>query len=457
MEASIYVEMSGMSDEDMAEIQPILDMINASSISISQRMMVNEEQTLVKGAIEMMLNSPMGPMPMGIWLDVNVTDDDLYFEEIIQLPPMLTQEIPEMAGKDYMLLSSDVMNETMGIDYSGIMEMSFGFQEEMEDLVEEFMDNWDYSGNDLRYVGKDTLDGESVKVYELDMNDEELKDWLRYFVEFSIEEGYLSTFMEGYMGLVSEAIPEDGDEPELAMIQNSIDAFLSDEGQAELLILVEEFFDTLDEIELLNADGIEITYMIDDDGYLVATEGTIGLSINPKEFSEAFGQTWTMEEEPVIDVTITFSDRITEINAIDEIEFPELTLANSIDFYDVVNEEMDAMKVLVDEKRVYYDEQPRMESGRTLVPLRKTAEALDMQVSWDDATQTVTAEKEGKVIKLKINEDTVYVNGEAVKIDVPARIVNGRTLIPLRFIGENLDSGVEWDAPNNAVWITTMQ
>lgn len=457
MEASIYIEISGMSDEDMAEIEPILGMINDSSLSMSQRMMVNEEQTMVKGAIEMQLNSPLGPMPFNIWLDVNMSDDDFSIEEIIQLPPQLMAEIPEMAGKDYMVINTEVLNEAMGMDYSNIMDMALGFEEEMETLIEEFMDNWDYSENHLSYVGRETLEGESVKVYELNMDDEEIKAWLQYFVEYSIEEGHMSTFMEGYFGMLKEAMPEMEGEAELDMIQDSIDAFMSEEGQEELLSVIEEFFDTLDEVTVLNDDGIEITYMIDSDGYLVATEGSIGLSINPKEYSEAFGQTWTMEEEPVIEVTITFSDRISEINAIEEIEFPELTLANSVDFYDLINEDMDAMKVLIDDKRVYYDEQPRMENGRTLVPLRKTAEALDMQVSWDDATQTVTAMKQGKEIKLKINDDTVYVNGEAVKIDVPARIVNGRTLIPLRFIGENLDSGVAWDAPNNAVWITTMQ
>ncbi len=461
MEAKVSVEISGMSDEDMADIQPILNIINASSITMSQKLITNEDQTMVKGRIDMNLMSIMGDMPFTIWMDIDLSGSDLTFEEIVKLPSQLTAEIPELEGKEYIAIRSNVLDDTLGIDYSGIMESSLEFEADMEDMVAEFMQDWDYSGNYLSNTGRGTLDGETVKIYNLKMNDEEAKDWLNYFMTFIIDEGYFTSFMEGYVGLIEQSMPQlemgSEDAVEIQEFEEIIKMYSSDETKEEMLEAIDEFFDMIDDVNILDEDGIDITYKIDSEGYLVATEGTIGLSLDVKEFSEAIDEPWTMEEEPEINVVLTFNDRISNINAVEEIEFPELTLDNSLDLYDMMSDTMDEMKVLVNNERVYYDELPRMESGRTLVPLRKTAEAMDMQVTYDDATRTVTASKEGTEIKLTIDQDTVYVNGEAVKIDVPARMINGRTLIPLRFIGENLDSEVQWDAPNNAVWITKMQ
>lgn len=90
--------------------------------------------------------------------------------------------------------------------------------------------------------------------------------------------------------------------------------------------------------------------------------------------------------------------------------------------------------VLLNGKKIEFDVAPAIESGRTLVPVRAIFEELGMEVSYDDGA--IAAKKEGLAIDLSVDSDIAFVNGEQKTLDVPSRIVDSRTLVPLRFIGE---------------------
>ncbi len=105
-------------------------------------------------------------------------------------------------------------------------------------------------------------------------------------------------------------------------------------------------------------------------------------------------------------------------------------------------------------KMLAFDQQPVIENGRTLVPLRVIFEELGAGVVWDDATQTVTATKDGTEISLTIGSNTMYVNGEAKTLDVAAKVINGRTMVPARAVAESLDCYVDWIAQLNTVNIS---
>ena len=118
--------------------------------------------------------------------------------------------------------------------------------------------------------------------------------------------------------------------------------------------------------------------------------------------------------------------------------------------------------VIVDNKSVTFDTQPFIENGRTLVPIRAIAEAAGMEVEYDWESHIVTITKTDKVLKipldpdnqyvdgkthivtLKLDDDIATVNGSKVKLDVPARTVGGRTVVPLRFVSESMDMDVIW-------------
>ncbi|MBS3986048.1 MAG: hypothetical protein KGZ66_10675 [Selenomonadales bacterium] len=102
-------------------------------------------------------------------------------------------------------------------------------------------------------------------------------------------------------------------------------------------------------------------------------------------------------------------------------------------------------RVLINNAPLQFDVPPVIEQGRALVPMRAIFEALGATVHWDEATRTVTAYRRESAIVLVIGSRTAWVNGPSRTLDVAPGIVNGRTLVPLRFVAEALGAEVTWD------------
>ncbi|NLD46481.1 MAG: MBL fold metallo-hydrolase [Clostridiaceae bacterium] len=81
---------------------------------------------------------------------------------------------------------------------------------------------------------------------------------------------------------------------------------------------------------------------------------------------------------------------------------------------------------------------------------------MGAEVSWDQNTQTATAVKDSIKVVLKIGSVSPTINGQIVNLDVPAKIVNGRTLAPLRFVGEAFGGTVEWNQASQLISITSV-
>ena len=100
---------------------------------------------------------------------------------------------------------------------------------------------------------------------------------------------------------------------------------------------------------------------------------------------------------------------------------------------------------------------PTQVNGRTMVPLRGIFESLGAQVNWDADTSTITATKDATEVQLSIGNPRATVNGRAVQLDAPAIILNGATMVPLRFVSEALGADVKWFQATQTVSITTGQ
>jgi hypothetical protein len=110
-------------------------------------------------------------------------------------------------------------------------------------------------------------------------------------------------------------------------------------------------------------------------------------------------------------------------------------------------------KVYVDDVEVEFDQEPVIIANRTVVPLRAIFEALGAEITWDNKTRTVTATKDGVTITLKIGEKSATKNGEKVELDQEAVALNGRTMVPVRFIGESFDTEVVWDQETGGIYV----
>lgn len=114
------------------------------------------------------------------------------------------------------------------------------------------------------------------------------------------------------------------------------------------------------------------------------------------------------------------------------------------------------VSVVVDGEQIHFrGEQPTEVNGRVLVPLRGIFERLGATVDWDPSTQTVTARRNGIRVRLTIGNMDASVNRESVHMDVPATVIEGDTMVPLRFVSEALGAYVNWDQADHEVDITS--
>lgn len=117
----------------------------------------------------------------------------------------------------------------------------------------------------------------------------------------------------------------------------------------------------------------------------------------------------------------------------------------------------DEVTVVIDGVKQSYDVPPIIIEGRTMVPLRGIFEALGAEIEWNDETRTVTATKDGVEIVLTIGVKTATVNGQPKELDQAGVLMNGRTMVPARFIAEAMDADVIWDEDTKTVDIQSKQ
>ena len=92
------------------------------------------------------------------------------------------------------------------------------------------------------------------------------------------------------------------------------------------------------------------------------------------------------------------------------------------------------------------------DSGHTMVPVRGLAGILNAEVTWDSKSRTVTVRQGEHILFLTVGVQTAIVDGEYVPLEAPAVIIEGRTMVPLRFLAEALGWTVHWE--NRTVYVT---
>ena len=114
------------------------------------------------------------------------------------------------------------------------------------------------------------------------------------------------------------------------------------------------------------------------------------------------------------------------------------------------------LSIVIDGETVASDTEPQITAeGRTIVPLRVISEQLGAEVDWDGETKTVTVKKDAETLKLTIGDKYMKADENEIELDSPAQIVNERTMVPLRAISESFGCKVDWDAETKTVVINT--
>ncbi len=112
--------------------------------------------------------------------------------------------------------------------------------------------------------------------------------------------------------------------------------------------------------------------------------------------------------------------------------------------------------LVINNQTIDYSPGPQIIEGRTLVPIRVISETLGADVVWDEQERTVSVKKEGRSVLLHIESHLVNYKEEGFDydvIDVPPKIIESRTFVPLRLISNVLGADINWDGRTRTVEI----
>lgn len=109
--------------------------------------------------------------------------------------------------------------------------------------------------------------------------------------------------------------------------------------------------------------------------------------------------------------------------------------------------------IMIKGKHIKFDTPPVIKDGRTLIPVKALSEAFGAEVKWISAERKVIITKGDIEIVLKLDSNKIYVNGVEKTIDVPASSINSRTVVPMRFIVEQLGLKVNWNRDSKDIEI----
>lgn len=106
------------------------------------------------------------------------------------------------------------------------------------------------------------------------------------------------------------------------------------------------------------------------------------------------------------------------------------------------NFKLDGMEIQLDRNAPSLS--PVITDGRTMLPARSLVEFMGGIVEWTASSKKVTITYKDRRVELVVGSSTAHIDGRAVKLDVAPQLINGFTMVPLRFVAEALDCEVSW-------------
>lgn len=364
MESSTELKMSmdliGASEEELQEASQMLSLVNNSSITINQKTQQDKEK--IKGQVD--LNIDLGGMitNTSVWVDADTSIDNFKLKEIIKLPPILMMSMPEEdMEKEYFVLDFEELMQEVNeersqeenIDISQLRDLvkfNNEFKKKFNEFLKEFAKDLDFDEKIIKYKGIDRVDGASVKVYELRIDDKTFKRFIKQVAYELIESDSSKELLHEYFTYIEESIGniDSANQEELEELKGYSELFnegISKEEKEELLKNIDEVFESFKDIQIIGEKGIVIQLKINKKGYIVNTSGNINIAFDAEAFNEYSneGEDILVEQEtiPTMDINIEFDSKITNINKDIYIKFPKTTSDNSINYMEVIKAEQE--------------------------------------------------------------------------------------------------------------------
>lgn len=182
----------------------------------------------------------------------------------------------------------------------------------------------------------------------------------------------------------------------------------------------------------------EYYYTLDDSYFKLSKDGVYYVSYELPEQFRAWGTVVVTEDGD----DFVIQSGIYQLRAPKDMVYSKLEEETAESIYVVFNDNLLA-----------FETTPVIEDGSTLVPMRFLFEQMGADVEWNQETQTATATLDNTAVTFAIDDIEAAVNNTPTTMDVPARLINDKTMVPLRFLSEEMGFDVSWDAESRTAII----
>lgn len=345
MEMTFTFETEGFSEEEQMVLQQISAMLNNAKVKTHQRQVLNEEQTVVKAEMNTIMDFGGMTMDMGLWVDMDLTEDEQKMVEIIKMPQMLMSFIsPEDPAKEYIVydLGEMMKAEDVELNFAEIMEFSKELQPKLAEFMKEIQKDFKPGFKVVTQKDDKVVNGKKLEIYEVKLDDATLKELVKYAVNYSLEDEKTLEFFKEYMDAVMSMgmIPEEERE---AAEKEIAEGFKEFENQIpEMKEKFNEFMEKYKDVEILGDKGIVVEYGIDDKGYIVHEAGNMDLKIDLGKIAEVLEE--DTEMQGIIKLGVDFKSEYYNINnKIIRVNIPKVNENNSLNMMDIMEQQMEAI------------------------------------------------------------------------------------------------------------------
>lgn len=345
MEMTFTFETEGFSEEEQMVLQQISAMLNNAKVKTHQRQVLNEEQTVVKAEMNTIMDFGGMTMDMGLWVDMDLTEDEQKMVEIIKMPQMLMSFIsPEDPAKEYIVydLGEMMKAEDVELNFAEIMEFSKELQPKLAEFMKEIQKDFKPGFKVVTQKDDKVVNGKKLEIYEVKLDDATLKELVKYAINYSLEDEKTLEFFKEYMDAVMSMgmIPEEERE---AAEKEIAEGFKEFENQIpEMKEKFNEFMEKYKDVEILGDKGIVVEYGIDDKGYIVHEAGNMDLKIDLGKIAEVLEE--DTEMQGIIKLGVDFKSEYYNINnKIIRVNIPKVNENNSLNMMDIMEQQMEAI------------------------------------------------------------------------------------------------------------------
>ncbi len=358
-ELTMYLTSDGLSKELKEELKPFETIVNGTKLKINQKVKSNAEKTVTKSQTDMFLDFDGIGFSATAWSDYDLSGETPGMKEIIKLPPLLTLSMPEdAAGKQYMIFdtkellssgSDNILSKSSKkyIDYNKNLTVN------LINFIKEYSKVFDPGFPIVTRKESKIVNNELVSVYNLKLDDTSFKKLLHYTVKDAVQNELVIELVReiAFSTINISGLSYRERLNQRIEVNNSIEDFK--ENLPEFLETWDSIMGILKDVRILGDKGIDISYGINSEGFIVSENGSIDFAIDLKEINAAMEKYATLtgddyieedsSEKGIIKLRIDFDTIHSNINKNVVVDLPALTSDNSFGFMDMFEDSLLSM------------------------------------------------------------------------------------------------------------------